>query len=126
MKDGSVEDACPPLKSLLYNMAQRHFEGKGVDHPKIRSQFTQEWLLGSDYYQNRLRSQRADERSLLQQHLCRLREFGDRTGYHSEARRLEIGGKIARAEALLSTSDQESSLQDLVGTLGRDPALPVL
>ena len=34
--DGSIDQACPPLKALLHIMVQGHFEGKGINDPEIR------------------------------------------------------------------------------------------
>ena len=49
-EDGSIEQACPPLRALLSIMAHGQFEGKDVHHPDIRRLFTREHLLASDWY----------------------------------------------------------------------------
>ena len=54
-EDGSIEAAYPPLKALLYLMAQGCYEGRGVDDPAIRGMFTREALLAGDWYRERLR-----------------------------------------------------------------------
>ncbi|MDO9239920.1 MAG: hypothetical protein Q7U30_07890, partial [Methylicorpusculum sp.] len=54
IEDGTVEDACPPLKALIYIMAEGQYEGKTIDDPTIRSMFTRDYLLASDWYQERL------------------------------------------------------------------------
>ena len=54
INDGSVENACPPLKALLYIMAEGNYKGKDIDHPDIRRMFTADYLLNSDWYQQRL------------------------------------------------------------------------
>ncbi len=53
-KDGSVEDACPPVRALLHIMLHGHFEGKDARHPDVRAMFMREALLGSDWYAERL------------------------------------------------------------------------
>ena len=40
LEDGSIEDACPPLRALLTIMASGSFEGKEANHPEIRRMFT--------------------------------------------------------------------------------------
>ena len=35
-EDGSIDDACPPLRALLTIMAEGSFEGKDAHHPDIR------------------------------------------------------------------------------------------
>lgn len=54
LDDGSVEDACPPLKALLHIMATGEYEGMDVHDPKIRAMFTRDYLLNSDWYRERL------------------------------------------------------------------------
>src|SRR5262249_17822923 len=53
-EDGSIEDACPPLRALLSIMAHGTFEGKDAHHPAIRGLFTLEALQTSEWYQQRL------------------------------------------------------------------------
>ena len=53
-KDGSINLACPPLKALLYIMAEGSYEGKGVENEEIRSMFSKDYLLSSDWYKERL------------------------------------------------------------------------
>ena len=33
-EDGSIEDACPPLRALLHIMAHGHFEGSDAQRPR--------------------------------------------------------------------------------------------
>ncbi|HXI20472.1 MAG TPA: hypothetical protein VNH46_05280, partial [Gemmatimonadales bacterium] len=46
--DGTIDDACPPLKALLHIMAFGHYEGMDASHPAIRGMFTREALLLGD------------------------------------------------------------------------------
>ena len=48
--DGSIAQACPPLKALLHIMLYDQFEGKGLEDPEIRKLFTRENLLASTWY----------------------------------------------------------------------------
>ena len=34
--DGSVKQACPPLRALLHIMLNDEWEGQGLDHPEVR------------------------------------------------------------------------------------------
>ncbi len=38
--DGSIDDACPPLRAVLSIMAHGKYEGKDAHHPDIRKLFT--------------------------------------------------------------------------------------
>ena len=64
-EDGSVEQACPPVKALLHIMAHGHYQGKRIESATVRGMFQREALLGSDWYQERLRvKQRSDVRAV--------------------------------------------------------------
>ena len=40
--DGSIDLACPPLRALLHVMRFGQFEGKDLQHPKLRALFTRD------------------------------------------------------------------------------------
>src|SRR5215469_17447182 len=41
-EDGSIAQACPPLKALLHVMRDDQWEGKGLAHPDLRGLFTRD------------------------------------------------------------------------------------
>ena len=91
-EDGSVEAACPPVRALLHIMAHGHFEGKDVNDPSIRSMFTREALLDSDWYRERLRVKQTRDIALWRRHLeawiargCRRTGAGKRAGLFGES-----------------------------------------
>jgi phosphoenolpyruvate carboxykinase (diphosphate) len=45
--DGSIAQACPPLKALLHIMLHDTWEGKGLGDPEFRKMFTRESLLAA-------------------------------------------------------------------------------
>ena len=62
-EDGSIEDACPPLRALLTVMAEGCYRGMDAHYPGLRGMFTRESLMGSDWYRERLEAKRgADAR----------------------------------------------------------------
>ena len=67
-QDGSINDACPPLKTLIHIMANGNFEGKTINDSVIRSMFTRDYLLQSDWYQERLKIKQQRDCSLWQRH----------------------------------------------------------
>jgi hypothetical protein len=122
-EDGSIEDACPPLKSLLTIMAEGTIEGKDVHHPDIRALFTRESLLASDWYRKRLVARQNSDVSLWQRHV---RYLDDCLASHAHLwtenlAELERRRSLARAE-LKAVSDP-AYLSTLNGTLGLDPSL---
>jgi hypothetical protein len=75
LADGSIEDACPPLKALLTIMARGEYEGKDIDHPDIRALFTRENLLASDWYKERLDIKQRRDIALAQRQVAYLEAF---------------------------------------------------
>jgi hypothetical protein len=120
-EDGSIEDACPPLRALLHVMAHGHWEGKDASHPEFRSLFTREALLESEWYEQRLRVKQARDVALWQRHAERLSEFLALPSHLEEARRLGIRERLARAKAELERVSSSDYLRELQGTIGADP-----
>ncbi len=102
-EDGSVEDACPPIKALLHIMAFGACEGRGIDDPAIRGMFSRESMLASDWYKDRLEARQKHEIALWTRHV--------------EAT------KSARARKRLDEVTSPEYLRQLEGTIGGDPAL---
>jgi hypothetical protein len=105
-EDGSVDAACPPLKALLHIMAHGSYKGMGVDAPEIRSLFTREAMLASDWYRERLRVKQERDVALWTRHVSAL----EAAGRPLEDARLQL----ARVSA-------PAYLQELEGTIGADP-----
>jgi hypothetical protein len=119
--DGSVEDACPPLRALLHIMRRDQYEGKGLDHPDIRGLFTRENLLASDWYADRLSAKQAAEGGLWHMHIRNLEEFLKKEHYADEAVRLGIAERLAQARRHLSWVESHDFLKFLNGMLGLNP-----
>jgi len=119
--DGSVEDACPPLKALLHIMAKGDYEGKGIDDPEIRGLFTRESMLESDWYKERLSSQQEHDIPLWKSHVEYLENFLKRGTHVEVAQRLGIEQRLTAAKEELARVSAASYLEELVGTIGRQP-----
>ncbi|MFT5467022.1 MAG: hypothetical protein ACI8UO_002125 [Verrucomicrobiales bacterium] len=124
-EDGSIEDACPPLKALLNIMASGEFEGKDLQHPEIRAMFTREQLLASDWYQDRLQAKVEVDRALLEKQARHLEEFLGKDHYAAEAKRLGIEARLAELQEQLEALRKrpKEALDRLTGTIGADPSL---
>lgn len=122
-EDGSVEAACPPLKAILHIMAHGEYEGKTLGDPAIRSLFTRESLLTSDWYQARLDAKIRVDRALWTRHIGYLEKFLIKPNYQKELVRLKIVDRLAAAKARLAEIDTPEYRQSLIGTIGTDPAL---
>jgi hypothetical protein len=118
-QDRSIDDACPPLKALIHIMANGSYEGKTITDPAIRSMFTRDYLLESDWYQERLKIKQQRDGMLWQQHrdyiLQRISET-EQTDSFDEA----LTHKLATTERMLAHILHPSYLESLQGTLGAD------
>ncbi len=122
-EDGSIESACPPLRALLHIMAHGHYEGKGLTDPAIRSLFTREALLSSDWYQARIDAKVKVDQSLWQRHQEYLQEFLKKPNYQSELKRLRIAERLAHAKEHFAHTSTPAYRESLIGTIGTDPEL---
>ena len=121
INDGSIEQACPPVRALLYIMATGEYEGKDAHHPDIRAMFTRETLLSSNWYHKRLEVKQQRDILLWQGHIKYLTDFLEKDSHADEARRLSIASQLERAQEKLQQVSAPAYLDELVGTLGADP-----
>src|SRR5690606_29395780 len=119
--DGSVENACPPLRVLLHIMRSGNYEGKTAHDPEIRRMFTREALLSSDWYKARLLVKQEREVRLWKRHVAQLTQFLNKPGYEAEAVRLGIKQRLGIAKTELEHVSGDSYLGELVGSIGADP-----
>ncbi len=119
-EDGSIELACPPLKALLHIMVDGNFEGKTISDPSIRGMFTQESMLASEWYAERLRLRQLREQQLWQRHVQALETFQNSTEYAEEKIALRISDRLEAARLQHSKVLAPEYLAELQGTLGAD------
>ncbi|MFA7241022.1 MAG: hypothetical protein WC091_13005, partial [Sulfuricellaceae bacterium] len=124
LEDGSVEDACPPLKALLYIMAEGHYQGKDVHHPEIRALFTRDSLLASNWYRERLETKQQRDIALWQRHIAYLETYISRPSHQDMVARLDIQSRLTGAIARLEQVRGSAYLESLRGTIGADPMRP--
>ncbi len=121
--DGSIEIACPPLRALLHVMRDGTWEGRGPDDPKFRELFSRETLLASDWYRDRLESQRMIDLHLLEKQAVYLEKFLALPNYTDVAQRLDIRARLARLTNSIRAVKDPAAREKLVGTLGAEPAI---
>ena len=121
--DGSVEQACPPLRALLHIMRDGTWEGRGAEDPVFRALFTRESLLASDWYRARLEAQRTINLHTADSQARYLEKFLTRANYADVAERLDIKGRLAAAVAAAKAAKSPDYLQQLTGTLGAEPSI---
>ena len=119
--DGSIAQACPPLKALLHIMLHDNFEGQGLEDPEFRKQFTRENLLASGWYAARLAAKQKVDRILWRRHVDYLNQFLRRPNYTDVADKLSIGDRLIAARKTLERVESPEYPKQLAGTLGAEP-----
>jgi hypothetical protein len=121
--DGSVAQACPPLRALLHLMRDGSFEDRDLAHPEIRALFAPQQALASDWYHERLTARQAIAVRQWRRHLAYLEKFLAKANYADEAARLGIPARFEAARAEYNRVKGPGYLGELRGTLGAEPAL---
>jgi len=120
-EDGSIEDACPPLKALLHIMAHGDYEGEGLDSPNIRALFTRDAMMQSNWYKERLQNQQQHDIKMWSSHVDYLQFFFKQKAHHRMVDDLDLETRIIKAKEHLLKVSSPDYLTDLEGTLGRQP-----
>jgi phosphoenolpyruvate carboxykinase (diphosphate) len=121
--DGSIEQACPPLRALLHVMRDGTWEGKGPADPEFRALFDPETVRASDWYHARLRAKQTVDMALWRRHTDYLERFLKRTTYAREAGRLGIAERLEAARKERARVSSPTYVEELQGTLGAEPAI---
>ena len=119
--DGSIAQACPPLKALLHVMLNDEWEGRGLDHSDVRKLFTRDYLLASDWYAARLKAKQSIDQVLWKRHVEYLGRFLHKTSHADVAAQLGIADRLTRARKTLEEIKSPDYLKTLSGTLGAEP-----
>lgn len=119
-EDGSIDDACPPLKAVLSIMAKGHYEGKTIDDPSIRGMFTRDYLLQCDWYQQRLKIKQQRDSKLWENNRDYIARKLEDTNHLSTEALEKLQNQMQIAESRLEKINSAHYLQQLQGTLGAD------
>ena len=119
--DGSIAEACPPLRALLQIMVHDQFEGKDINHPDIRNLFTRESMLASGWYTDRLAAKQTSDINLWQRNVQYLEKFLTKSSYASESERLGISERLKLARGQLQRVQAPGYLEFLHGSSGAQP-----
>jgi phosphoenolpyruvate carboxykinase (diphosphate) len=119
--DGSIKQACPPLKALLHIMLNDEWEGKTLEDPEARKLFARENLLAGDWYAARLAAKQKTDRRLWNRHVEYLNAFLRKQSHEDVAANLGIAGRLSRARKVFEEVESPAYLEKLSGTLGAEP-----
>lgn len=122
--DGSVEDACPPLRAVIYCMANGETpEGWTMQSQELRDLFDRDQVLKSDWYMQRLRTKQRQEVLRVQRSIESLEQFMKQPSNAADAARLDLKSRLQSAQEQLKVVSSPSYLDALKGTAGADPSL---
>jgi hypothetical protein len=119
--DGSIREACPPLRALLHIMAAGQYEGKDLGHPEFRALFTRENMLAGNWYGERLAAKQAFDIQLWERNVGRLEDLLKDPGCAGEAKRLGVCERLEMARTQLQRVQAPSYLDFLHGSSGAHP-----
>jgi len=119
-EDGSVNDACPPLRALLHIMAEGHYDGKSIEDTEIREMFTYDYLVKSSWYMHRLKNKQARDAKLwrLKIDYIKLKQNEALETKNGSDNKLE--DPLTEAKRMLEIVSSEAYIESLKGTLGAD------
>jgi hypothetical protein len=116
--DGSINQACPPLRALLHIMLNDEWEGKNLADAEFRNMFTRENLLASDWYAARLTAKQSVDRKLWRRHVEYLNQFLRKPNHTDISDNMKIAERLTRARKMLEELESPIYLQQLKNTLG--------
>ncbi len=117
--DGSVDAACPPLRALLFIMAEGSYEGRSINDPAVRKLFSRQALLDSGWYKQRLKTKQNRDVALWKRHIASLEDFSRFADRFGDS--FDVAERLPRARHRLALVSNSSYLDSLVGTIGADP-----
>ncbi|NJD08751.1 MAG: hypothetical protein FIA97_20005 [Methylococcaceae bacterium] len=123
LEDGSVDDACPPLKALLHIMADGAYQGRDLHHPEIRGLFDRAAVMESEWYRQRLVTRQRREQVLWQRHCAYLEGYLNSHRNSVAATELGLSQRLEQARVRLAEVNRPDYWQSLRGTIGADPSL---
>ncbi len=121
IEDGSINAAIPPLKAILYIMATGKFEGKVLADPAVRKLFNQDYVLGSDWYRDRLARYAESEKQRMTRGKSYIQQFLSNTRNRDEKEIQRARRELQSVEEKLTTINKPDYINTLVGTIGKDP-----
>lgn len=119
-KDGSIEDAIPPLKALLSIMAKGDYEGKGIEDPEVRDLFEKENVIESDWYHHRLVNKQLVEIHLMEKKIKHLKNFISNPINKTIIAEFKYTERLEQAKKELAHLKSHAYLKSLEGTLGAE------
>ena len=120
-EDGSIEAAIPPLKILLNIMAYGNYEGKDISDPELRQFFDRDYVISSDWYQERLALKQQKDIKYYGSQIDYLESFMKNPHNDILVDDMNIKARLDTTKKLYNDVKSPDYLKRLVGTIGVDP-----
>lgn len=120
-ESGGLEDACPPLKSLLHIMAHGDHDGLTTDSPELRAMFELDNVLNSDWYHKRLEMQQHRDITGCQRQIAYLESVLSDEQAAADAAGMDLPSRLDKLRVRLAQVQDEGYVASLQGALGADP-----
>ena len=120
-EDGSVDAAIPPLKILLHIMAYGEYEGKDISSSELRKYFERDYVINSDWYQERLKLKQQKDVDFYSNMVKYLDDFINNPENSVLIEDMNIEERLVKAKSSLKHAQSEKYVEELVGTIGLDP-----
>jgi phosphoenolpyruvate carboxykinase (diphosphate) len=120
-RDGSFDEACPPLQALLSIMKNGSLEGKGLMDADFRKLFSRESIAESDWYQARLSLQQENQTALWRRHVDHLKRQLEHGAGASGNFSQPLSERLKLAERQLKEVSSPNYLKRLNGSIGAQP-----
>lgn len=120
-ESGGVDDACPPLKSLLHIMAHGDHDGLTTESPELRAMFELDNVLNSDWYHRRLEMQQKRDISACEKQIVYLESVLGGDHGNGERSEMDLPDRLDKLRVRLAQVQAEGYVASLQGALGADP-----
>jgi len=119
-RDGSIDNAVPPLKALLSIMVHGNYEGKGLNSPEIRELFTYKYVVESNWYKARLVAKQQSDISLYSSHIKYLEKIMREDHNLSFEMLQSFNERLDKLKEKYEYVCSNEYAKNLFGTIGRD------
>ena len=121
MKDGTIDELCPPLHALVKVMVEGSYKGMDRHDPEFRKLFDKKSVIDSDWYKKRLAIKQEKDINLWSKNIDYLKKFMEKKNFQEASNRLNIPSRLEYAKTILTKVKSPAYLKELEGTIGADP-----
>lgn len=120
-ESGSVDAACPPIKSLLHIMVHGDHDGLTLESTELRAMFELDHVLNSDWYHERLEMQQHRDISGCQKQIAYLEKVLNDPDAAEDRIGMDLPARLDKLRIRLAQVQDEGYVTSLQGALGADP-----